>query len=174
MARDGEKWGTIARFPDYEVSDCGGVRRIITRHTTVAGRVLKPWRTPRGYLCYRLRDRDGRFVSIVASRLVLFAFVGEPPTPGAHAAHNNGAPDDNSVKNLRWASPKENEADKLQHGTRLMHERHHQAKLTARDVTSIRRRLRAGAQGTVLAREYGVVPSLISAIKNERIWRGIA
>ena len=48
--------------------------------------------------------------------LVVLAFLGPPPFPGAHAAHFDGDKLNNRLSNLRWASPAENEADKRRHG----------------------------------------------------------
>lgn len=46
----------------------------------------------------------------------------------------------------------------------------HAAKLTNRDASEIKRRLRAGALGVELAIEFGVLPTTISAIKTGRNW----
>jgi hypothetical protein len=75
------------------------------------GCVLKPTPTSSGYQSIKLRGR-GRYVH----RLMLEAFVGPCPT-GHQAAHCDGDRHNNVLTNLRWATRKENEADKLRHGT---------------------------------------------------------
>jgi hypothetical protein len=55
--------------------------------------------------------------------LVLEAFVG--PRPAGHeAAHGDGDKTNNALANLRWATPKENAADRYRHGTVLFGTRH--------------------------------------------------
>ena len=77
----------------------------------VSGRVLR----------LNMAGSDYLFVGFSRGRayvhqLVLEAFVG--PRPARHqAAHGDGNPLNNTLANLRWATPKENEADKRLHGT---------------------------------------------------------
>lgn len=53
---------------------------------------------------------------VTVHRLVLEAFIGPRP-PGMYGCHNNGNPTDNRLRNLRWATPRENVADMHRHGT---------------------------------------------------------
>ncbi|HEX2907188.1 MAG TPA: hypothetical protein VHO69_10035 [Phototrophicaceae bacterium] len=52
-------------------------------------------------------------------------------------------------------------------------ESHHQAKLTADSVRTIKQRIRQGVKLTALAREYGVDTGLIWQIKAGRIWQQV-
>jgi hypothetical protein len=79
------------------------------------GRVLKPARSSSGYPILNLGRRAQQFVH----RLVLETFVG--PRPAGHqAVHGDGDRYNNALTNLRWATRKENEADKRRHGTLLL------------------------------------------------------
>jgi hypothetical protein len=81
--------------------------------------VLKPGRTARGYLVVALGHRG----TIYVHHLVLLAFVGPRPA-GRQAAHGDGHRTNNLLSNLRWATPKENTADRYRHGTVLFGTRH--------------------------------------------------
>ena len=102
-------WLPIPAFPGYSISSLGQVRH--------QSRDLKP--QPRGgYLRVRLVAPDGKRVWRPVHTLVLEAFVGPRPSPKHHGAHT---PDNdrsrNSVDNLAWKLPSENEADKRACGT---------------------------------------------------------
>jgi hypothetical protein len=101
----------VADFPDYAVSNTGLVRRIVDDV------ILTQRPSDGGYLRVRLwRDGEPRYLRV--HLLVLEAFKGPRPTARHHGAH---APDrskwNNTIANLRWATPEENEADKKPHGT---------------------------------------------------------
>jgi hypothetical protein len=124
-----EIWRRIPGRDGYEVSDLGRVRsvdRTVTKMTRgrpalhrLKGRVLKPGTTARGYLVVALGHRG----TIYVHHLVLLAFVG--PRPAGHqAAHGDGDRTNNVLSNLRWATPKENTADRYRHGTVLFGTRH--------------------------------------------------
>jgi NUMOD4 motif-containing protein len=119
----GETWRLL---PDaegrYEVSDQGRIRSLMAgcRAGTVPRRrplLMTPYDNGRGYLVVNLRLTSGYRCQGVGE-LVLRAFVGPRPAPHFQAAHGNGQPYDNHLSNLRWATPKENDADKDAHGTR--------------------------------------------------------
>ena len=138
-------WLPIPLFPQYEVSNRGEIRRMITR------RPLK------------LREREGthylyfmpqRGVKLYAHRAVLEAFVGPCP-PGQQSRHLDGDPRNNTTSNLRWGTPSENADDKRRHGTLPLGERSVSSKLTSAEVRAIRRR-RPSETLRALGAEYGV------------------
>lgn len=118
-----EKWlpieGTGGR---YDVSDLGRVRSngwpMVTkdgRHRQVPPKVLsqRPSHNS-GYVMVNLRMPSGRLWHVHVHALVLTAFVGHRPN-GYEGCHNNGDPSDNRLVNLRWDTPRGNQADKLVH-----------------------------------------------------------
>ena len=149
----------------YEVSDQGRVRSL-DRYVQCSGpvkgayvslkkgRLLRPGPSNYGHLSVVLGRRQTRMVH----DLVLRAFVGCPPTKH-ECCHNNGAPSDNRLENLRWGTRSENNIDAVQHQRR--------GKLSANDVRNIRFALSEGERGVgkQLARAYGVCPATISAVK---------
>lgn len=159
-----ERWWSVPGFPGYSVSDLGRVRN-------ASERILRPWPVGGGYLLVRLY-RDGIATAFPVNRLVLRVFVGQA-TDGMHAAHNNGVRDDNRLSNLRWATPADNNADKLLHGTDQRGERSGNAKVTAVEVLEIRQRLAEGEPQEALGREFGLTQTGVSRIKLRKNWRHI-
>ncbi|WP_443698591.1 HNH endonuclease signature motif containing protein [Pseudomonas sp.] len=81
-------------------------------------------------------------------RLMAESFFGDPPTPQHEAAHGDGIKSNIRLSNLRWATAKENAADRSAHG-RWVHdfgEKHPMAKLTVPEVISLRRTHFEGGQ----------------------------
>lgn len=123
----------IQGFPGYRVGDDGSVwscrERVYPEGQFGAGvryRYGLVWRRLKarptgdyGYLDVQLYG-DGRSYHRLVHRLVLFAFVGNPP-PGHEAFHKNNDPSDNRLSNLRWGTKSENQ----QHRRRCERERGH-------------------------------------------------
>lgn len=162
-------WKSCPGYPQYAVSEDGGIR-IEQRvpHGPRIGSILKPQLSNSGYFYLLLGKRglrEGHFIH----RLVARAFHGEPPSLGLWVAHNDGNRLNNHVSNLRWATPKENQADKRIHGTHLSGESVPTAKLKDNEVVEIREvwQMRQLSQDVIAAR-FGVSQSQIS-----RIVRGV-
>lgn len=162
-------WRPIPSFPSYEVSDEGGVRRAVGGGAYKAGYVLKPKPHKQGYLYYILSDGRGGAKTMLAHRLVLMAFAGPCPD-GMQACHGNGDRQDNRLSNLRWDTPKANQADRVKHGTDLWGEALPYAKLTESKVKEIRVRAAAGERQCDLAREFGVGDPQIHRIVRRELW----
>lgn len=109
--------------------------------------------------------------AIGAHRLVCRLAHGEPPKPRMVAAHScgNGHLGCASAKHLRWATYKENEADKLLHGTRMRGGKCHAAKLTEQDVRSIRA-MRGKATQAQIGAMFGISQPLVSAVQIRKSW----
>jgi hypothetical protein len=162
-----EQWRPIADFDGYEVSDMGRVRSGAT--------VLKPRPDRNGYLSVTIR-RAKKAHRRVIQRLVAEAFIGPRPD-GMVVRHRNGIESDNRKGNLRYGTPIENEADKIEHGTQLRGDGHHQAKLTAEQVIAIRKRFSPGSEvdgQNALAREFGVSDTAIYDVLRRDTWTCIA
>lgn len=105
-----------------------------------------------------------RFVSHV----IMLTFCGARPD-GMEVCHNNGKPEDNRFSNLRYDTPKANNADKRKHGTHIEGERIPWSKLTEENVNHIR-----ASRGRItqqkLADMYGVQQSQISRVQNGVGW----
>lgn len=147
-----EVWKTIPDFPDYEVSSEGRVRKL----------PMKGTRTSHGYMRVSLM-KDGKTYYRYVHQVVCSAFHGERPG-GAQVAHGNGDKVDNRAQNLRWATPTENNADKVIHGTQPRAQRSHLAKLSDASIADIRERKASGTRSIDLSREYGVHVETIRCI----------
>ena len=156
---DHEQWAPIPAFEGlYEVSSFGRVRRSSSSRTAPSGYVLVGRPTHDGYLKYSLY-KGGRYRHVSGHRLVALTFLGPPPFPKAHVAHQDGDGKNNCLSNLRWATAVENEADKQRHGTARgasPGERHHNAKLNTALVVAMRRHAIAGLDMSTIASEFGV------------------
>ena len=126
-------------------------------------------------------DKSGRYDRVTLSKnnvtfrrpthhLVLEAFVGLRPK-GYYGCHNNGNSRDNKASNLRWDSPKNNQADRVKHGTSNRGEGAWQTHLTEGDVKNIRKELNKGVKGVILSKRYNVSTNCISRIKKYRTWQ---
>jgi HNH endonuclease len=121
------------------------------------------------------------FGTKLVHRLVCEAFHGKAPVDKPHAAHADGNPLNHGAFNLYWATPKENEADKLIHGT--WGSRYSGAKLAKTDVLAIREKAAKETKAkngrwrnrfvVGLAEEYGVTAANIYAILHYRSWRDL-
>lgn len=150
----------------YEVSNFGNVRRVST------GRILQHVDGPKGYPIVSL-SQHGITKNNAVHRIVLNAFCGPQPFEGAQAAHNDGNTLNPRLTNLRWASPTENQADRIRHRTDLRGEAVFGAVLTEDKVREIRERLSTGRTYKQLGKEYGVDPGTIYHIKHRKTWKHV-
>lgn len=164
------EWIAIDGYPDYEVSDDGQVRswRVWRGGRRSDPKTLKPGLNG-GYQYVNTINSGGRKAKYI-HRLVLEAFAGPCPS-GMEACHNDGDRVNNCVGNLRWDSRKNNQADRVKHGTHDRVDRGDSsasAKLTWPEVRAIRSStdtLRA------LAERYGVGKSSIGNVLTYHTWK---
>lgn len=134
------------------------------------GRAVNVRPLPSGYTLITIREA-GRRTAIGAHVIVCETFHGPRPS-GKQAAHRNGQRSDNRSVNLRWATRRENEADKRRHGTHPLGSASGRALLTEEQVTEIRRIAATGRHGIQrrLALRFGVSNMTISNIVLGKSW----
>lgn len=171
------RWKQIPSFPDYDVSDCGMVKR--------GNKLLSQSQNAKGYPRVQL-STNGRNVSRVVHALVAEAFIGARPS-GLQIRHLDGNQSNNDVSNLAYGTAAQNEADKALHGTKATGNKngthtkpekrprgsgHGKTVLHENDVIYIKAQLDIGGRGVgaKLARTFGVSPQTISDIKSGRAW----
>lgn len=93
-------WRPIKDFPNYDVSDQGEVRNVLTNC------VLKGQPNNGGYLRVKLCT-SGRKLRKFVHRLIAETFIPNPSDLPV-VDHINHARDDNRVMNLRWTTPQQN------------------------------------------------------------------
>ena len=108
-----------------------------------------------------------------AHRLICEAFNGPAPSLSHQTAHIDGNRLNNSALNLRWATPKENEADKIAHGTQMCGEKNHFTNLTDVDVRDMRDDRVLGDSFRELADRYGVSKSTAFNVCKGITWRTV-
>lgn len=168
----------------YEASSEGSIRSLdrpvagLTRNGKPRpyfrrGKVLAPAKSRKGYLAVNLKHPDRPGATREIHRLVCSAFHGPPATHNLHAAHTDGDKTNNRPENLRWATPKQNQADQYRHGTRRLGEQHPMATLTDAEVILIRDMASRGVVQADIARAMGVSQRQVSKIVLRRTWRHI-
>lgn len=115
--------------------------------------------------------REGGRTQLV-HRLACIKAHGPPPTRGMNAAHSCRNRHCFQPAHVRWATSKENAADKNRDGTSIYGTKHYSARLTEFNVQKIRQHYAAGgAFLRELATEYGVSKKTIWDIVHRVTWK---
>jgi len=105
--------------------------------------------------------------------LVWEAFNGRRPE-GMQVCHNDGDNRNNTLSNLRLDTRKNNCADRRKHGTENLGEKCGTSKLTNEQALEIYQRSWSDQEKLAdIAREFGIGPNTVSAIKNGQNWSSI-
>jgi predicted XRE-type DNA-binding protein len=162
----------------YEVSNFGEIKSIERKvwngkncYRTQKERILKPGLSSCSkYLCVDL-SKDGKSKTRNVHDLVLKAHVGSRPE-GMQACHGPKGHLDNSVSNLYWGTPQQNNReDKLRDGTLARGEKHGCAKLTEEQVREIRKlALKGELTQKEIAEIFGITRANVSMLKRGKTW----
>lgn len=157
-----EIWKDIPGYEgQYQASDQGRIRSVDRIENTARG----PWHYKGKILRPGVYCKSGH-VSVVLGhgrngspvhQLVMATFIG-PRAKDADVRHLNGNPKDNRLSNLAYGSRTENIIDVYRQGKRWR-------RLNLKEVYQIKESLSQGVKGSVLAKQYGVTATTISAIK---------
>ena len=184
-----EIWKPIPDYPGYEVSDHGQVRSFWKRVGLGSGRFFGPRKkmitvlhdkpkkilkqnttgSRRDYLQVNLCKDVIRYPKAV-HRLVLEAFVCPCPS-GLECCHDDGNSKNNHLSNLRWGTKKNNESDKIQHGTIPLGANVHNAKITEEEVIEIRRLFALGHPRSVIALNFQISSGHVWLIVHRKRWK---
>lgn len=176
-----ETWKPVAGYEGlYEVSDLGRIR-------SCARITAKSWNGTSSYeyhqreLILRASERagylsvtlyrDARKVRVSVHVVVANAFIGEIAN-GMFVCHCDGDRFNNRASNLRIDTPAGNSADMELHGTLLLGEKNHLAKLNEQSVREIRR-LRGVTSQAELGRRFGVSKQAIGFVQRRVVWRHV-
>jgi hypothetical protein len=166
------EWRAIPGYEGrYEVSDSGAVRSLSTYRSTSGGE-LTPWTANKGYRYVSLRSVGSAKKSFAVHRLVLEAFEGPCPV-GKQVAHWDGDPSNNHISNLRWATARENIADRTRHGRTAVGAKNGSAKLDQYTVKTIKRMKDCGFSTYETARLACVSSSTIDDIWSGETWKHV-
>jgi hypothetical protein len=148
------------------VAAAGSARDWLTVHVGHEGDECLTWPYSRGAGGY------ASHYGFVPARVMCEMVCGKPPSPAHEAAHacGNGHLACVNPRHLRWATPKENSADRKLHGRERLGEDQIEAKLRNSDVIAIR--ALSGSQ-VELARQFGVSPTTIAKVQQRKTWKHI-
>jgi hypothetical protein len=172
-----EEWRDVPGWEgEYQASSFGRVRSVARlvnysdgRRRRYPDRLLTPQQLADGRWKVSFW-RNNQMENCLVSKAVALAFHGDRPT-GCECRHLDGDHGNNRPSNLAWGTHVENEADKLGHGTRLLGERHFNAKLTEEDV----RRIRASRDTAASeATRYGIHEMHVYRIRRGERWGHVA
>lgn len=162
----------IPRWPNYAADRAGNIWGLYRREMVRLAQAT----TPAGHRTVSLR-RDGKLYGRVGvGRLVLLAFVGPPPFPGAICLHGDHGPGCNAADNVRWGSRADQAADMIRRGVAscLRRGKDHPSaghpsprKIPPAIRVAVAAGLLAGIPPRVLTRRYGVSYPTVRAIRIE-------
>lgn len=107
---------------------------------------------------------------IYIHRTVCELFNG-PPEEGQQCRHLDGNNKNNAALNLKWGSAKENNQDKVAHGTGAIGKRNGNSKLKKDQVEEIRRRVADGETQRSMCKIFNVSPMTISRVIRKVLWK---
>lgn len=164
-----EIWKSVVSFDGffkdhYEVSNLGRVRRLGFSDCRIVAQSAVRGGYATVHLCVNNQRRR-----LTVHKLVLEAFVGPCP-PDCEALHGPNGSTDNSLDNLRWGSRKENVEDRKRDGRQVGKSTR---KLTAEDVSVIRRRLEAGDPASAIMTDYDIGWQSVYNIRHRKSWKHV-
>lgn len=168
-------WKAIPGYPGYEASDEGGVRRVVIglngrRPTVLACHLLRST----GYWTALVKNEAGERKSVCVHRLVCLAFHGLPPSPQHQVAHADGSRTNNRPPNLRWATPRENAADRSGHGRDRLGSQQRAAKLLEENIPLVFDLAARGFGQREIGALFRVHQSTIWKILNGEAWTHVS
>lgn len=172
-----ERWKDVPGYSGlYQVSDLGHVKSLGRWVNSNGGkryvreRILKASSHPEYPAVFLAKQ--GKKKNVAIHDLIMRAFVGPPPK-GKQVCHNDGNHWNSVLTNLRYGTPKENQADRRLHGTTYEGEDNHLAKLTEKEVKEIRRLANRRLPHAIIATRFNVTKGNINWIVKGHTWKHI-
>lgn len=171
----------IPGFQDYFATTDGKIfstaKRFNSPNPSVP-RQLKSWKNRGKHLAVSL-VKDGVIIRRYVHSLILETFVGKCKV-GQMCRHLDGNGLNNNLSNLKWGTMKENQMDRIVHGTDNRGEKHGMSRLTIKNVIKIRKLFAAanthyrkkdkGVNYKEIAIKFNVAPSTIRNIVRGLTW----
>lgn len=168
-----EKWKDVIGYEGkYQVSNYGQVKSLASIDVNGKlrrGKLMAPQDTAR---YPKVVFKRGKPTMKYIHRLVLEAFSGPCP-PNCEARHLDGNRLNNSLINLEWGTRKDNQADRIKHGTDMRGENHPNTTLKTGQVVQVRSLSGLGWTYKELAEEFGVSIPAIGRIVRRESWSHI-
>ena len=175
-----EVWKKIdGYYGVYQISSLGRVRSLDhfckNRNGSgkQTGRYLKSQKCKKGYLRFSLSKNRVR-KNLSAHRLVAIAFIPNYENK-PQVNHINGIKNDNRVENLEWCNNSENQIHAIKKGL-VKHnkcEKHHNSKLSNKEVKEVRILSKKGITNKKLAEDFNVSQTAMSYILRNKTYINI-
>lgn len=176
-----EKWKKLKKFGDYQISNFGNIKSPDVEMKTPTGKnwirkgkLLKPYKSKKGYLSVDLRINGKRKIMLV-HRLVAETFI-----PNIYNKpqinHIDGDKTNNNVNNLEWCTNGENQLHAFKNGLQKGNFKHPNSKLTLEQVLYIKNNCVLGSKKNgiqTIAKKFGVNNSTVKQILQGKSYRYI-
>lgn len=150
-----EIWKKVNEFGDYQVSNMGNIKspdfvlQVPTGQKYIRkGKILKPYKSKKGYLNCDLRI-NGKRKNVQVHRFVALAFIDNPENK-PQVNHKDGNKTNNCVENLEWCTNSENQIHAFKNNLQKGDFSHPNSKLTLEQVLYIKNHCIIGSK------EYGM------------------
>lgn len=134
---------------------------------------MTPIVTRQGYLRLKLHCDDGNYKAFLVHRLVALTYLPNPENK-KEVNHINGIKGDNRLVNLEWNTRTENQKHSHRTGLRSNHgEGNPRSSIDSTTVVDIYYRLSKGERACDIAKEFGVLPSIVHSIRSRTSWQSV-
>lgn len=167
-----EVWQKLEEFGDYQISNFGNVKSSDFEMKTPTGKkwirkgkLLKPYKSKKGYLIVDLRINGKRKIMSV-HRLVALAYIPNPQNK-PQINHIDGNKENNNVYNLEWCTNTENQLHAFKNGLQKGNFKHPNSKLTLEQVLYIKNNCVVGSKENgvqTIAKRFGVNSGTVKQI----------
>ncbi len=122
-----------------------------------------------GYLTIILYHSNNKLQNYKVHKVVC-ELINGPCPQGMECRHLDGNKANNYPSNLIWGTKKENQADRIIHGTDTRGEKSWNSKLKSQDISVIKY-LNNFCSQIEISKIYNISPSVVSSIINNKSWR---
>lgn len=175
-----EIWKDVKGYEGiYVVSNFGRVKSL-ARTCNTKGNSIK--RVPERILKHKIDNgyhrvsisKDSKRIMFSVHRLVALSFLSNENNK-SEVNHKDGIKSNNTVDNLEWVTPKENQQHARITGLRdsVIGQNNYSSKLTNNDVLNIKDRIKNGDRSKDIAEHYNIHRCTVGNIKNGKTWTHI-
>jgi hypothetical protein len=157
------------RFPEYQVSNLGRVKRVLGGQGARVNRCLSPHKSSNGYLQIRLTTNGEKKIASIHG-LVAEVFLGPRPA-GMQVRHLDGNKKNNFVCNLAYGTAKENGQDNARLNVMPRGERVNTNVLTVTQAKKCFSLLHDQVSPTQVAKLLNVPRNAVYKIKYGQTWK---
>lgn len=170
-------WKKVTKLDSvFEISDDGRLRRISYevnarggKTRVIKAREVKLGRHQFGYPVATISFKGVRHTLLI-HQLMAEAFIGPRPE-GLVVRHLDDNPENNTVGNLAYGTPGDNQKDKERNGNQPVGEGIPWSRMTAKCIEEIRLRRACGDSLLILANSYGISEAYVWKICSGAVWK---